>query len=332
MVSSYQISSEAIAQIKLLEGFRPRATPLGDGRWAVGYGHVASTKRTSIVTRAQADLLLRYDLNVISEALSGLVYTPLNSNQIDALGSFVYNIGLDAFEGSAVLRLINAGALLEAATAMEQWCHATVAGQSQEVDGLIRRRAMEKALFLKPDGGWVPVPSRLVVPHADVPCLSHDSTGDQVAIEVDEIAEVAPTLAEAEEPAPMPLVSDLTHEPQSEAPSDAVLPSEPAVDETVLFPATPSVARRAAPSKSAARSKQKRSLPRLDYGHLAILGLIALGALAAIGFAVSLATDADVAVRQNPQTLARAWAIGITGLLSLSVASVLLFRMLNPKV
>ena len=332
MVSSYQISSETIAQIKLLEGFKARAAPLGDGRWAVGYGHVASTKRTSIVTRAQADLLLRYDLNVISEALSGLVYTPLNLNQIDALGSFVYNIGLDAFEGSAVLRLINAGALLEAAAAMEQWCHATVAGQSQEVDGLIRRRAMEKALFLKPEGGWVPVPSRLVVPYADAPCLSHDSTGDQVVIEAEEIAEVAPTVAEAEEPAQMPLVADLTPEPQSEALSDTVLPSEPAVDETVLFPSTPSVARRAAPSKSAPRSKQKGAVPKLDYGHLAILGLIALGALAAIGFAVSLATDTDVAVRQNPQTLARAWAIGITGLLSLSVASVLLFRMLNPKV
>ena len=332
MVSSYQISSETIAQIKLLEGFKARAAPLGDGRWAVGYGHVASTKRTSIVTRAQADLLLRYDLNVISEALSGLVYTPLNLNQIDALGSFVYNIGLDAFEGSAVLRLINAGALLEAAAAMEQWCHATVAGQSQEVDGLIRRRAMEKALFLKPEGGWVPVPSRLVVPYADAPCLSHDSTGDQVVIEAEEIAEVAPTVAEAEEPAQMPLVADLTPEPQSEALSDTVLPSEPAVDETVLFPSTPSVARRAAPSKSAPRSKQKGAVPKLDYGHLAILGLIALGALAAIGFAVSLATDTYVAVRQNPQTLARAWAIGITGLLSLSVASALLFRMLNPKV
>ena len=331
MVSSYQISSETIAQIKLLEGFKARAAPLGDGRWAVGYGHVASTKRTSIVTRAQADLLLRYDLNVISEALSGLVYTPLNSNQIDALSSFVYNIGLDAFEGSAVLRLINAGALLEAAAAMEQWCHATVAGQSQEVDGLIRRRAMEKALFLKPEGGWVPVPSRLVVPYADAPCLSHDSTGDEPVIEVWDIVEVTPTIAEIDEPAQMPVVADLTPEPQSEALSDAISPSEPAVDETVLFPATPSVVRRAAPSKSTLRSKPKGAVPKLDYGHVAILGLIALGALAAMGFAVSLATDTDVAVRQNPQTLARAWAIGITGLLALSVASALLFRMINTK-
>jgi hypothetical protein len=64
---------------------------------------------------------------------------------------------------------------------------------------------------------------------------------------------------------------------------------------------------------------------------LAILGLVILGALAAMGFAFNLVTDADVAVRQNPQTLPRAWAIGITGLLALSVAVALLFRTLNPK-
>jgi len=331
MVSSYQISSETIAQIKLLEGFRARAAPLGDGRWAVGYGHVASTKRTSIVTRAQADLLLRYDLNVISEALSGLVYTPLNSNQIDALSSFVYNIGLDAFEGSAVLRLINAGALLDAATAMEQWCHATVSGQSQEVDGLIRRRAMEKALFLKPEGGWVPVPSRLVVPYAYAPCLSHDSTVDEAVVEVEEIAKVKPTIADADQPAQIALVTELAPEPQSDRVPEMVLPSADAAYEPILFPATPLVARRAAPSRFAPRSMRKGVVPKFDYVHLAILGLIALGALAAMGFAFSLVTDGDVAVRQNPQTLARAWAIGITGLLALSVAAGLLFRMLNPK-
>lgn len=331
MVSSYQISSETIAQIKLLEGFHARATPLGDGRWAVGYGHVASTKRTSIVTRAQADLLLRYDLNVISEALSTLIFTPLNSNQIDALGSFVYNIGLEAFERSTVLRLINAGALLDAATAMDQWCHATVAGQAQEVDGLIRRRAMEKALFLKPEGGWIPVPSRLVVPYADAPCLSHHSTVDGPVIEVENITEVAVTVTETDEPAQMTLVTDLTPEPQSDPVAETILPSPEAVDETILFPATPSVARRAAPPRSVPRSKPKGSVPKLDYGQLAILGLIALSALAAMGFAFSLVTDSDVAVRQNPQTLARAWAIGITGLLALSVAGALLFRMVNPK-
>jgi GH24 family phage-related lysozyme (muramidase) len=331
MVSSYQISSETVAQIKLLEGFRARATPLEDGLWAVGYGHVASTLRTSIVTRAQADLLLRYDLNIISEALSGLVYTPLNSNQIDALASFVYNIGLEAFEGSTVLRLINAGAMLEAASAMEQWCHATVAGQWQELDGLIRRRAMEKALFLKPDGGWVPVPSRLVVPYANAPCLSHDRTTDQVFIDVEKIAEVAPTAEEAEGPAQMALDADLLPQPRSAGIAEAIAASDPTADETVHFPETPSVARRAAASKSVARSKRKGSVRPLDYGHLAILGLIALGALAAMGFAFSLAMDADVAVRQNPQTLARAWAIGITGLLALSVAVALLFRMLNPR-
>jgi hypothetical protein len=215
---------------------------------------------------------------------------------------------------------------------MEQWCHATVAGQSQEVDGLIRRRAMEKALFLKPESGWVPVPSHLIVPYAHAPNLSHDSTANQVVIEAEGIAEVAPTIAEVQGPGELSFITNLTIEPQSDPVPRAILPPEPVVDEPIFFAATPWVARRAAPSRSVGKSQRKGSVPRLDYGHMAILGLIALGALAAMGFAFSLATDTDVAVRQNPQTLARAWAIGITGLLALSVTVALLFRMLNPRV
>jgi hypothetical protein len=150
-------------------------------------------------------------------------------------------------------------------------------------------------------------------------------------IDVEEISEVTPTIAEVDEPAQTPRVIEQTLEPPSEPVAETILPSEKAVDETILFPATPSVARRASPSRSAPRSKRKGSGLKLDYGQLAMLGLVILGALAAMGFAFNLVTDADEAVRQNPQTLPRAWAIGITGLLALSVAVALLFRTLNPK-
>lgn len=313
MVAPYQISSEMIAQIKLLEGFQPRATPLADGRWAVGYGHVASTQKSSVVTRTQADLLLRYDLTMIEQALSGLIFTPLNANQIDALGSFVYNIGLEAFEGSAVLKLVNAGDLIGAASAMERWCHALVGGHSQELDGLIRRRAMEKALFLTPPEGWVPVPSRLVVPHADAPDMCQDST-TEVATEV---------LAPIEEPQ--------WASPEIEDPFEAaaLLEPEPDVDSSVepthepvpLFPATASVARRAVKAKSAVIS-------RIDPRRGAILALIAVAGLAAMGFAFNLGFEAD---HQNAQRLARIWAVGTTGLLALCVTVALMLRALNAK-
>ncbi len=341
MVSSYQISSETIAQIKLLEGFRPRATPLGDGRWAVGYGHVASTQRTSIVTRAQADLLLRYDLNVISEALSGLIYTPLNSNQIDGLGSFIYNVGLEAFATSDVLRLINAGALLEAASAMEAWCHATVGGRSQEVDGLIRRRAMEKALFLKPEGGWVPVPSRLVVPYADPPCLSHDSTVAETETDPVPPRHQPENIGETPD-APVDVVevvAAMAVDPAAEASPEAVLtpsqPTEAMPDPDVIFPATSSVARRAVQAKSRAKSRAKSGrnpvAVQMSVSRILLYGLIAAAGVASIGAAISLGLETPPLEAARPEFVARLWTMTIVGLSALAFAIAQLMGMINPN-
>lgn len=334
MVSSCRVSSETIAQIKLLEGFRPRATPLGDGRWAVGYGHVASTQRTSIVTRAQADLLLRYDLNNILEALSGLIYTPLNSNQIDALGSFVYNVGLEAFATSDVLRLINAGALLEAASAMEAWCHATVGGRSQEVDGLIRRRAMEKALFLKPEGGWVPVPSRLVVPYADVACLSHDSTAAATdtdpAPPISEPADVDETLD-----APVEVVEAIAVDLVPEVPSDPSMtplqPNEAMLDSEVIFPATSSVTRRAVQAKPKVTSRRKSGAVQVSVSRVLVYGLIAAAGVASVGAAISLGLETPPLEAARPEFVARLWTMSIVGLSALAFAIAQLSGMMNPK-
>jgi len=313
MVAPYQISSEMIAQIKLLEGFRPRATPLADGRWAVGYGHVASTQKNSVVTRTQADLLLRYDLNLIAEALSGLIFTPLNPNQIDALGSLAYNIGIEAFEGSAVLKLVNAGDLLGAASAMEQWRHALVGGQSQEVDGLIRRRAMEKALFLTPPEGWVPVPSRLVVPHAIGLNLSQDRTVQDISEAFTPVEESKGSSPQTEEP--FEVAALLEPEP------DGVAPVEPVQEASPLFATRPSVARRAVKAKSLPR-------PKINPRQVALLALIGVAGLAAVGFAFSLGLEPD---HQNSQKLARLWAIGSTGLLALCVSVALILRVLNTR-
>jgi lysozyme len=313
MVAPYQISSEMIAQIKLLEGFQPRATALADGRWAVGYGHVASTQKGSVVTRTQAELLLRYDLTMIEQALAGLVFTPLNANQIDALGSFVYNIGLEAFEGSDVLKRVNAGDLIGAASAMERWCHALVGGKSQELDGLIRRRAMEKALFLTPPEGWVPVPSRLVVPHADAPNMCQDSTAEVVAEASAPIEGPQGASPEIEEP----FEAASLLEPESDLDSSV----EPSHEPAPLFPATASVARRAVKAKSAV-------IGRIDPGRVATLVLMAVAGLAAMGFAFNLGFEAD---HQNAQRLARIWAIGTIGLLTLCATVALMLRALNAR-
>lgn len=167
-MAPYRITRSGLDLIKRLEGFRDRPVRLDNGRWMIGYGHVFSARPRLALSRKEAELLLLYDLSAIGEAFESLIFTPLSQNQTDALFSLVYNIGLEAFAGSEVLSLINQGAMVPAAAAMEQWCRADLRGHSMVIDGLVRRRAAEKALFLTPRGGWQPAPSHILVPLAQV--------------------------------------------------------------------------------------------------------------------------------------------------------------------
>ncbi len=161
------VSPAAIELIKRFEGFRRTAARLDDGRWTIGYGHTRSAREGATVSEADAEALLGYDLVDVQAAVNDWTFTPLTQNQFDALVSFVFNIGLEAFRHSAVLRRVNEGALLQAACAMEMWRKADFEGERIMVDALIRRRAAEKALFLTPEDGFVAAPSAVVQPRLD---------------------------------------------------------------------------------------------------------------------------------------------------------------------
>jgi lysozyme len=103
----------------------------------------------------------------ITQKLDEWVFTPLNQNQFDALAAFVFNIGLENFRHSSVLRRINEGQLLQAACAMEMWRRASFEGQSIVIDALVRRRSAEKALFLTPLDGFLPAPTAILSPALD---------------------------------------------------------------------------------------------------------------------------------------------------------------------
>lgn len=165
----------AIDLIKRFEGCVLDAEPLGGGRWIIGYGHTRSARPGAKVSEADAEALLIYDLGAIAERLSGLVLVDLGGNQFDALFSFAYSIGADAFAGSDVLELINAGQPFAAATALEAWRTGRVGGRRTSLDLLARRRAAEKALFLKPDEGWKPAQSARLEPgrEPDWPMLAY---------------------------------------------------------------------------------------------------------------------------------------------------------------
>ncbi|MEN5230016.1 lysozyme [Brevundimonas naejangsanensis] len=138
-----KVSREGLLLIKSFEGFRPRTVLRRDGTPVIGYGHSRSANPGAVVSEAEAELLLQYDLMPIVALLNERVRLPLNQHQFDALASFIFSIGLERFQTSDVLEKLDADALPEAADALSAWPERA----SPPVDALYRRRSAERALF-----------------------------------------------------------------------------------------------------------------------------------------------------------------------------------------
>ena len=168
MTPRHRVSRTAITLIKRFEGYRQTAAQLPDRRWTIGHGHTLTARQGAQVSRDDAEALLIYDLIAVAHAVNEHVYTPLTQNQFDALASFVFNVGVDNFRSSGVLKRLNEGALVQAACAMELWRKAEFGGERIVIDALVRRRAAEKLLFLTPlADAWVPAPSPILKPVLD---------------------------------------------------------------------------------------------------------------------------------------------------------------------
>lgn len=168
MKPRHQVTRTAVDLIKRFEGYRQKAAQLPDGRWTVGYGHTLTAREGASVSEKDAEALLLYDLISVAHSVNEHTYAPLNQNQFDSLVCFAFNIGLDNFLRSGVLRRINEGSLLQAACAMEMWRKADFEGERIVIDALVRRRSAEKTLFLTPaNGEWVPAPSPVLRPKVD---------------------------------------------------------------------------------------------------------------------------------------------------------------------
>jgi len=71
------------------------------------------------------------------------VTVELNQNQFDALVDFVFNLGYGDFKTSTLLKLLNAHAFDLAAEEFPRWKYS----KGVVLKGLVRRRALEQALF-----------------------------------------------------------------------------------------------------------------------------------------------------------------------------------------
>jgi lysozyme len=118
---------------------------LSGAPWTIAWGHTGPEVHYGLVwTQAQADAQLLADTAGAVAAVNHLVTTPLTQGEFDALVDFVFNLGVAAFAGSTMLKLLNSGNHAAAANEFQKW---DMAG-GQHVAGLLRRRLAEKAEFL----------------------------------------------------------------------------------------------------------------------------------------------------------------------------------------
>jgi lysozyme len=145
----HAISPAGLALIQDYEGFRAEPAQLPDGNWVVGYGHVRVGEPGDAVSRDEAAGLLALDLAEVERVVNEKLTADVAQSQFDALVSFAFSVGFDAFDNSDVLRRTNSGDVVAAACAMDAWRKSDVSGELEIIDALIRRRAAEKALYLK---------------------------------------------------------------------------------------------------------------------------------------------------------------------------------------
>lgn len=134
---------KGIDLIKRFEGLRLRSYLCPANVWTIGYGHTGGVTNNQIITSEQAESILKTDLRRFENGVSDVVKVDLNQNQFDALVSLAFNIGLSAFAGSTLVRLLNDRDYAGAADQFLRWDKAG----GKVLQGLSTRRAAERALF-----------------------------------------------------------------------------------------------------------------------------------------------------------------------------------------
>jgi GH24 family phage-related lysozyme (muramidase) len=114
--------------------------------WTIGWGSTGpDVTPTTIWTQQQCDARFDLDMqkyaNVVAKALGE---APTTQNQFDALVSFHYNTG--AIRTATLTKKHLAGKFVDAQAEFAKW----VKNDGKVMNGLVRRRAAEAALYSKP--------------------------------------------------------------------------------------------------------------------------------------------------------------------------------------
>ena len=147
--------NRGIPIIKRFEGLKLKAYLCPAGLPTIGYGNTryedgSTVKLGEQITIDRADKLLMHTVAQFERQVDTLVTVPINANQLGALTSFAFNVGIGNFQRSTLRRLVNANPSNPAIrTEMMKWNKAG----GKVLNGLTRRRQAEADLYFTPING-----------------------------------------------------------------------------------------------------------------------------------------------------------------------------------
>lgn len=117
-----KVSDDGRARLAVREGRRKKAYKDTKGIWTIGVGHTGPEVHEFLAwTEGQIDAALKDDLDTVEQCLDKYVLVPLTQKQYDALASFIFNVGVNAFRRSTMLRFINLRMFDKAAAEFDRW-------------------------------------------------------------------------------------------------------------------------------------------------------------------------------------------------------------------
>ena len=142
-------SPACLDMIRQCEGVVLKAYICPAGKLTIGVGHTGPDVKPGMkISFGEAERLFEIDADEAAADVLRLA-PKCSQGQLDALTSFVFNLGASALEQSTLLRLHNAGKYDLAAQQFARWKYA---GNPKKIQpGLIKRRALETAMYLGHD-------------------------------------------------------------------------------------------------------------------------------------------------------------------------------------
>jgi lysozyme len=139
------ITEDGLNFIKQFEQFRAKSYLCPAGLPTIGYGHVVGLENLSEVSEQEAEELLKRDVRHAEIAVQTYIKVPLNSNRLNALVSFTFNLGSGTLQHSTLRQKLNRGEYDQVPRELMRfvWCN------GRKLRGLIKRRQAESWMFME---------------------------------------------------------------------------------------------------------------------------------------------------------------------------------------